>query len=185
MMPELPPPHAAQREPNAEDYMAWMIQRCSRRRDNAESHDRRRLYEERVTILHGLVSAMRSPVEALRRAALRTIATSDINDDEGSPSFRAINAPTSLSDAQRAMEFLRAMHGGATSSQGSFPTNVDMVANALGRGTAWPPSPTDSSDELKTESQRRERYIHSDVDEVSDPEYWALLQYGPPDSDSG
>ena len=85
MMPELPPPHAAQREPNAEDYMAWMIHRCSRRRDNAESHDRRRLYEERVTILHGLVSAMRSPVEALRRAALRTIAAS------GQPADNALN----------------------------------------------------------------------------------------------
>lgn len=49
----------------------------------APNHDRRCLYEERGTILHGLVAAMRSPVDSFRRAALRTIVTmSDISDDE-------------------------------------------------------------------------------------------------------
>ena len=81
---------------------------------------------------------MRSPVEALRRGALRTIATmNDISDDEESPSYAAIHAPASLSDAQRALNFIRAMEQGS-SSGAVMSTNVDMVANALGRGDAYP-----------------------------------------------
>ena len=49
-------------EPNAENYRRWLLERCASRRDIATSHDHRRLYEATVTILHGLVSAMRSPV---------------------------------------------------------------------------------------------------------------------------
>ena len=68
-----PPPSSSIRgpEPNAEDYMRWLVERCARHRDNAPTHERRRLYEERATILYGLRSAMGSPAEALRRGALR------------------------------------------------------------------------------------------------------------------
>ena len=41
----------------------WLIGRCERKRDTAESHDRRRLYEEGVTILFGPQSALTSEVE--------------------------------------------------------------------------------------------------------------------------
>eukprot|EP00435_Cladocopium_sp_Y103_P008817 s843_g2.t1 len=51
--------------PTAEDCMRWMLERCSTRRDSATSQNRRRLYEERLTVLQGLLSAMRSPVDSL------------------------------------------------------------------------------------------------------------------------
>ena len=36
----------------------------------------------------------------------------------------------------------------------------------------------DSSDELEDPVQRRERYIHSHMSEISDPEYWMDLHHG-------
>jgi hypothetical protein len=45
----------------AENYVAWLLERCCRRRDQAVDHGRRRLYEERVTILLGLRAALGSP----------------------------------------------------------------------------------------------------------------------------
>ena len=130
---EPPPPSSSARgsEPNAEDYMRWLVERCSRRRDNAPTHGCRRLYEERVTILYGLILAMRSPVETLRRGSLRTIATmSDISDDEESPSYAAIHAPASLRDAQRALNFIRAME--QDSSSGAV-----MSTNLIWLPTLW------------------------------------------------
>lgn len=115
----------------AENYIAWMIERCSRRRDATGDHDRRRLYEERVTILYGLRAASNSDVEGFRIGARRTLASmSDISEDESSPNFRSLSRPTNLSDAQLAYNF-------AENSAG-LSTNVDMVASALGRGDAWP-----------------------------------------------
>jgi hypothetical protein len=120
------------REPNAEDYMSWLIERCERRRTNAEDADRRQLYNERFNILYGLRGAMRSEHESWRTAALQSLATMpDISDDENSPSFASINAPVvNFGDAQRAMSFINALQQGQSSSSG-FSTNVDMVANAL------------------------------------------------------
>ena len=167
-----------------EDYMRWLVERCSRRRDNAPTHERRRLYEERVTILYGLISAMRVPIDALRRGALRTIATmNDISDDEDSPLYAAIHAPASLSDAQHALNVIRAMEQGS-SSGAVMSTNVDMVANALGRGGAYPPTDGSSSEVDETASEIKRRYTQSGQDEVSDPELWFLLNYGGSDSES-
>ena len=115
---------------------------------------------------------MRSPVEALRRGALRTIATmNDISDDEESPSYAAIHAPASLSDAQRALNFIRAMEQGSNSGA-VMSTNVDMVANALGRGDAYPLTDGSSSEVDETASEIKRRYRQSGQDEVSDPELW-------------
>ena len=74
---------------------------------------------------------MRSPVEALRRGALRTIATmNDISDDEESPSYAAIHAPASLRDAQRALNFIRAMEQGSSSG-------AVMSTNLIWLPTLW------------------------------------------------
>ena len=127
---------------------------------------------------------MRSPVEALRRGALRTIATmNDISDDEESPSYAAIHAPASLSDAQRALNFIRAMEQGS-SSGAVMSTNVDMVANALGRGDAYPLTDGSSSEVDETASEIKRRYRQSGQNDVSDPELWFLLNYGGSDSES-
>ena len=165
-------------------YTNWMIERCARRRDGTEDHNRRRLYEERVTILHGLKAALNCDVEGFRVGVRRTLANmSDISDDENSPSYRDISRPTSLSDAQLAYNFVRSLQAGTEAHTG-FSTNVDMVANALGQGDAWPPENLDmtsdqSSDEhMETRSEVKQRYMVSSQSEVSDPDLWVLLHYG-------
>ena len=168
----------------ANSYIDWMIERCARRRDGTEDHNRRRLYEERVKILHGLKAALNCDVEGFRVGARRTLAnTSDISDDENSPSYRDISRPTSLSDAQLAYNFVRSLQAGTEANTG-FSTNVDMVASALGRGDAWPPENLDmtsdqSSDEhMETRSEIKQRYMASSQSEVSDPDLWVLLHFG-------
>lgn len=46
----------AAREPTAKSCVAWLIERCSRHRDNTPDHDRRRRYEACVTILYVVCS---------------------------------------------------------------------------------------------------------------------------------
>ena len=153
------------RQPNAEEYMVWMIERCARCRGTAATHERRQQYEARITILHGLV------VEALRHLVLGKIGTIS------SPSYAAIHAPASLGDAQRPLDVIRALHHGATSASSAvLSINVDTVGNALGRGVTYPSS--GSSGEIETNSQMQRRYMQRGQDEVSDPEMWVLLHYG-------
>lgn len=54
-----PPNHRrAAVELTPEGYLAWLIERCERRYLHTESAERRALYSERVTTLHGLQSAL-------------------------------------------------------------------------------------------------------------------------------
>ena len=163
----------------AENYVAWLLERCCRRRDQAVDHGRRRLYEERVAILLGLKAALESPHGMFRASARRTLGNmSDISDDESSPNFSRINAPANLGEAQRALEFISSLQHGSSSSTG-FSTNVDMVANALGRNLTFPPhSPASSSGEGETRSQAMERYMSSRRSNVSDPDLWNYLHFG-------
>jgi hypothetical protein len=46
----------AAREPTAKSCVAWLIERCSRHRDNTPDHDRRRRYEACVAILYVVCS---------------------------------------------------------------------------------------------------------------------------------
>ena len=88
----------------------WLIGRCERKRDTAESHDRRHLYEERVTILFGLQSALTSEVENWRIAVRRSLATlSDISDDENFPNHFSINAHGKLGNTQTTVNFLQTL----------------------------------------------------------------------------
>eukprot|EP00435_Cladocopium_sp_Y103_P047691 s412_g14.t1 len=76
-------------EPTPEGYMGWLIERCERRYNNAETRERRILYGERVTLLHGLQSAMTSGHPGLRAAALRSLGgMSDISDQQADAANR-------------------------------------------------------------------------------------------------
>eukprot|EP00435_Cladocopium_sp_Y103_P056888 s567_g19.t1 len=174
----------------AEHYVDWCLRRCTRRRDAATDHGRRRLYEERVAILMGLRAALLSDNEGLRVSARHTLANmSNISDDEESPNYRRVTAPTSLRDAQRAYDFMRALQSGASSSR-AMSTNVDTygsrlgrshvdnVADALLRGEAYGGSDDDDSEDVETQSALHRRYLNSGMEEVSDPELWAVLHYG-------
>ena len=69
------PSHVPPADPilTAESYVAWLLERCCGRRDQSVNGDRRRLYEERVTILFGFRSALASPHAAFRDSARRTL----------------------------------------------------------------------------------------------------------------
>ena len=158
------PSHAPPADPvlTAENYVAWLLERCSRRRDQSADHNRRRLYEERMTILLGLRGALRSPHAIFRDSARRTLGSmADISDDEQSPNYERIHAPANLGQAQRALAFINALQSGSAVHTG-FSTNVDMVANALGRNATFPPhSPASSSGKGETRSEAMERYMSS------------------------
>ena len=175
------PSHAPPADPilTAENYVAWLLERCCRRRDQSGNGDRRRLYEERVTILFGLRSALASPHAAFRDSARRTLGSmADISDDEQSPNYERIHGPTSLGQAQRALAFINALQSGSADHTG-FSTNVDMVANALGRNATFPPrSPSSSSGAGETRSEAMERYMSSRRSNVSDPDLWHYLHFG-------
>ena len=97
----------AARQPTAENYIAWLIERVERRYREIQSEKRIILYGECVTILHGLRSAMNSGHSGFKDAALRAPGDlADISDDEKSPNFAAINTATSLRDATRAARFI-------------------------------------------------------------------------------
>ena len=179
---EAEPQELQRREPNAEDYVAWLIERCERRRLSADNGARRILYNERITILHGLQSAMRSEDARWRTAALQSLATMpDISDDENSPNFASINAPVvNFGDAQRAMNFIASLQAGQPSSSASgFSMNVDMVANSLIRNLDYDAAGvvSDMSSIEETGSEVRARYRQSTQSEVSDPDLWLLLQH--------
>jgi hypothetical protein len=161
----------------AENYVRWLLTRCARRRDQTNDADRRRLYEERVTILLGLQSALTSPHASFRSSARRALGSmSDISDDESSPNYARINGPANLGEAQRALSFIASLQSGSASSTG-FSTNVDMVANALGRNMNFPP-PTSESGADETRSEAMERYMSSRRSDVSDPSLWNYLHHG-------
>eukprot|EP00435_Cladocopium_sp_Y103_P062711 s60_g24.t1 len=98
---------------------------------------------------------------------------------------RAVNAPTSLGDAQRSLEFIRALQAGSAATTG-WSTNVDMVANVLGRGENYPPSDSGSSSgEGETQAQVARKYMNCGQSEASDPDLWAYLHYGHDDDVGG
>ena len=167
----------------AENYVRWLLRRCARRRDETSDANRRRLYEERVTILLWLQSALTSQHASFRSSARRALGSmSDISDDENSPNYARINGPTNLGETQRALAFINALQSGSSSSTG-FSTNVDMVANALGRNANFPPSPASESGADETRSQAMQRYMSSRRSEVSDPSLWNYLHNGDEISD--
>eukprot|EP00435_Cladocopium_sp_Y103_P013869 s693_g3.t1 len=189
---QVEPPHQPLTE---EHYKKWFIQRCARRRDATADHDRKRRYEERVTILCGFRASLQSPHEGFRVGARRTLANiSDISDDEESPNFRSIEAPTNLGDAQRAYGFIRSLQAGASSST-AFSTNADMVGNPIGcghvdmfadalmLGEAFVESDDDSSGQAENQSEQRRRYLSSGQDEVSDAELWVVMNFGEEEED--
>ena len=123
------PTATATPEPTVEGYATWLIGRRDRRRDTAEPHDRRRLYEERCHFLWTSFS-----FELRQFSARRSVATlSDISGDERSPNYATMHAPASLGNAQTAVNFLQSLQPVASSSSG-FSTDIDTMHNAIGRG---------------------------------------------------
>ena len=65
-----------------------------------------------------------------------------------------------------------------------FESVVELV-RGIGSSLRTPPNPETSSDEamMETHEDRLQRYRDSEQCEVSDPDLWATIHYGPADGD--
>lgn len=113
-------------QPTVDGYLVWLIERCCRRRDNADTVERRLLHEE-------------GPDDNFRAAADRTLGNmSDISDDENSPNYERIHAEhASVDQAMIAYNFVLALHCNQVQhrAQGSVrmltPCTMPLVLDVL------------------------------------------------------
>ena len=83
------------------------------------------------------------------------------------------------------------VHAGSSSDRPSESRHVNAVANQLmnmleddSNENPEEESQSDSDEMMETESQRRLRYLNSEMCECSDPEEWMVYHHGDADSDS-
>ena len=170
-----------------------MYARCLRRRDNVADYTKQVLYEERLAVLRSVMAACRSGNPEARMAATEMTRTmSDPSKDETSPtsSLSMIQISNMLDGAQHAYEIgnqvANLVQSANATSSSSGSAHVDAVANALfgmiESENAEEEDPTSSDVEMEdTQSQRRERYLNSDMCECSDLEEWMLYHHVPSD----
>ena len=106
----------------------------------------------------------------------------DLSEDENSPSYHLSHEGRlcAIRGAQQAFDFgsnlMRDLNPRTYPPASSL--RVDTVAQRLAESFNTLDQEDDSSEELEDPIQRRERYIHSHMSEVSDPEMWMELNHG-------
>eukprot|EP00435_Cladocopium_sp_Y103_P014397 s3870_g3.t1 len=180
-----------------EAMLTWMYERCMRRRANSTSASRSGLYDERLAVLREVMSAYRHGDAATREAAAdMTREMHDLSEDENSPTAQLTlqDMNTVLRDAQRAYEVgsqVASLAAATNASGSSESAHVNAVANQLismlsgdGMNENAEEEEQASSDELmEAQSERRRRYLNSEMCECSDPDEWMLYHHGGADSD--
>ena len=169
-----------------EAMLTWMYDRCLRRLSNCETDARRTLYQQRLGVLRGVMQACRSgDPESRLSASNMTRNMQDLSEDENSPVHRmtASQINNEMNDAEYAFSvgsrIAETIHSAAGSS------HVNAVADRLLGMLSSSPNenaeeedPTESDEIMETESQRRTRYINSELCECSDPEEWMAYHHG-------
>ena len=108
----------------------------------------------------------------------------DVSEDEESPSHHLSHEGrlSAIHGAQRALvlgsDLMRNLS--LRTYPPSSSLHVDTVAQQLAEnfGAMTMDAAEDASEELEDAEQRRERYIHSFMSEVSDPECWMDVHHG-------
>ena len=167
--------------PTPHGMLLWLMERCLRRRDRQPDRERYNMYNERVEVLNMVYQMLNSDDERSRAPAQGMLSNmTDISDDEDSPNHQAIHAETTRQQAERMHEFIRSLQAGSALDHGASSFAVERTAQRLLDHPAQDSSssPADgSSDEVETQSQRRFRYMNSNMEECSDPELWMDLHH--------
>ena len=182
-----------------EAILTWMYNRCLRRLDACGTEDRRILYQQRLGVLHEVMQACRSGnPETRHSASIMTRSMQDLSEDEDSPlhQMSLIQVSNEMDAAERAFNIgsriTETVHAGSSSDHPSESRHVNAVANQLmnmleddSNENPEEKNQSDSDEMMETDSQRRLRYLNSEMCECSDPEEWMVYHHGESESSSG
>ena len=176
---ETMPPINAEWSPEA--LIVWLYDRCSGRLMRASELRKQHVYRERMLLLQDLMVSLRNFQVTRLEVYNMLVEIDDLSEDENSPSHELSHQGrlSAIHGAQRAFDFgsnlMRALQVRTYPPESSI--HVDTVARQLAESFKSMDD-GESSEELEDAEQRRERYIHSFMSEVSDPEYWMDIHHG-------
>ena len=146
------------------------------------------LYAERINVIQHVMRAYVSGDDATRRAVEEmTSNMSDLSEDEGSPTqqLSVVQLDNELNDVERAVEVgtqLTGLLGTNTAEGRPNSVHVNAVADAMldmiDGENAEEESAEDSDEYMETASERRQRYMQSELCECSDPDEWMVYHHG-------
>ena len=158
-----------------------MYDRCKRRHDDAQTGERRSLYLQRLSILRELMRDLNgSTPEQRLQAGHMLLSISDISEDEESPLHGATPAQRDevIRQAGEAHQWVQQFQQNLQRADSAHVNAVaDQMINMLSGGAENAESESPCTMDSETPSERLQRYIHSDLCEVSDPEEWTALHY--------
>ena len=176
---ETMPPINAEWFPEA--LIVWLYDRCSGRLMRTNELRKQHVYHERMLLLLDLMVCLRNFQVTRLEVYNMLLEIDDLSEDENSPSHELSHQGrlSAIHGAQRAFDFgsnlMRALQVRTYPPESSI--HVDTVARQLAESFNSIDD-GESSEELEDAEQRRERYIHSFMSEVSDPEYWMDIHHG-------
>jgi hypothetical protein len=176
---ETMPPINAEWSPEA--LKVWLYDRCSGRLMRTNELRKQHVYRERMLLLQDLMVCLRNFQVTRLEVYNMLVDIDDLSEDEDSPSHELSHQGrlSAIHGAQRAFDFgsnlMRALQVRTYPPESSI--HVDTVARQLAESFNSMDD-GESSEELEDAEQRRERYIHSFMSEVSDPEYWMDIHHG-------
>ena len=176
---ETMPPINAEWSPEA--LIVWLYDRCSGRLMRTNELRKQHVYRERMLLLQDLMVCLRNFQVTRLEVYNMLVDIDDLSEDEESPSHELSHQGrlSAIHGAQRAFDFgsnlMRALQVRTYPPESSI--HVDTVARQLAESFNSMDD-GESSEELEDAEQRRERYIHSFMSEVSDPEYWMDIHHG-------
>ena len=176
---ETMPPINAEWFPEA--LIVWLYDRCSGRLMRTNELRKQHVYHERMLLLLDLMVCLRNFQVTRLEVHNMLVEIDDLSEDENSPSHELSHQGrlSAIHGAQRAFDFgsnlMRALQVRTYPPESSI--HVDTVARQLAESFNSIDD-GESSEELEDAEQRRERYIHSFMSEVSDPEYWMDIHHG-------
>ena len=176
---ETMPPINAEWFPEA--LIVCLYDRCSGRLMRTNELRKQHVYHERMLLLLDLMVCLRNFQVTRLEVYNMLVEIDDLSEDENSPSHELSHQGrlSAIHGAQRAFDFgsnlMRALQVRTYPPESSI--HVDTVARQLAESFNSIDD-GESSEELEDAEQRRERYIHSFMSEVSDPEYWMDIHHG-------
>ena len=179
------PPIDAEWTPEA--LIVWLYDRCAGRLERSNEYRKQYIYRERMHLLQDLMVCLRNGQVTRLEVYNMLVDIDDLSEDENPPSHHLSHEGrlSAIRGAQQAYDFgsnlMRDLNPSTYPPASSL--RIDTVAQRLSESFNTLDQQDDSSDELEDPVQRRERYIHGHMSEISDTEYWMDLHHGDDDPD--